>query len=60
VDGLFVKRVGRGPRVVLLHGGVLAGELCWRQQLPLAERFALEIVDRAGYGHSQRVQRRDS
>ena len=53
VGGLFVNRVGQGPRVVLLHGGVLAGELCWRQQLPLADRFALEIVDRAGYGRSQ-------
>jgi pimeloyl-ACP methyl ester carboxylesterase len=52
---LFVKRVGNGPRVVLLHGGVVAGELCWRQQLPLADRFALEFVDRAGYGHSQQV-----
>jgi pimeloyl-ACP methyl ester carboxylesterase len=29
--------------------------LCWRQQLQLADRFALEIVDRAGYGRSQRV-----
>ena len=55
MQGLFVKRVGRGPRLVLLHGGVLAGELCWRQQLRLADRFALEIVDRAGYGRSQRV-----
>jgi pimeloyl-ACP methyl ester carboxylesterase len=55
MDALFVKRVGRGPRVVLLHGGVLAGELCWRQQLRLADRLALEIVDRAGYGRSQDV-----
>jgi len=55
VGGLFVNRVGQGPRVVLLHGGVLAGELCWRQQLPLADRFTLEIVDRAGYGRSQQV-----
>lgn len=55
MEGLFVKRVGRGPRVVLVHGGVLAGELCWRQQLSLADRFALEIVDRAGYGHSQQL-----
>jgi pimeloyl-ACP methyl ester carboxylesterase len=53
--GLFVKRVGQGPRVVLLHGAVLAGELCWRQQLPLARRFSLEIVDRAGYGRSQQL-----
>jgi pimeloyl-ACP methyl ester carboxylesterase len=55
VGPLFVKRVGRGQRVVLLHGGVLAGELCWRQQLRLAGRFRLEIVDRAGYGRSQQV-----
>jgi len=55
MDGLFVKRVGHGPRVVLLHGGVAAGELCWRQQLPLADCFALEAVDRAGYGRSQQV-----
>jgi pimeloyl-ACP methyl ester carboxylesterase len=41
--------------VVLLHGGVLAGELCWSQQVRLADRFALEIVDRAGYGRSQQV-----
>jgi pimeloyl-ACP methyl ester carboxylesterase len=55
VEGLFVKRVGQGPRVVLLHGGVLAGELCWRRQLPLADHFALEIADRAGYGRSQQI-----
>ena len=55
MGGLFVQRAGQGPRVMLLHGGVLAGELCWSQQLPLADRFALEIVDRAGYGRSQQV-----
>ena len=53
--GLFVQRAGQGPRVVLLHGGVLAGEFCWRQQLRLADRFSLEIVDRAGYSRSQQV-----
>jgi pimeloyl-ACP methyl ester carboxylesterase len=55
MEGLFVKRVGQGPRVVLLHGSALAGELCWHQQVRLADRFALEIVDRAGYGRSQQV-----
>jgi pimeloyl-ACP methyl ester carboxylesterase len=55
MDGLFVRHVGQGPRVVLLHGGVLAGEPCWTQQLRLADRFRLEIVDRAGYGRSQEV-----
>lgn len=55
MGGLFVKRAGQGPRVVLLHGAALAGELCWHQQLGLADRFALEIVDRAGYGRSHQV-----
>lgn len=55
MEGLSVERVGQGPRVLLVHGGVLAGELCWRQQLPLADRYALEIVDRAGYGRSHRL-----
>jgi hypothetical protein len=41
--------------MVLLHGSVLVGKLCWRQQLPLARRFRLEIVDRAGYGRSHQV-----
>jgi len=55
VGGLFVERLGQGPRVVLMHGAALAGELCWHKQVPLADRFALEIVDRAGYGRSQQV-----
>jgi pimeloyl-ACP methyl ester carboxylesterase len=55
MGGLFVQRVGAGPRVVLLHGAALAGDLCWRRQLPLADRFTLEIVDRAAYGRSQEI-----
>jgi len=38
MDGLHVKRVGRGPRVLLLHGGVLAGEPCRTQQLRAIRR----------------------
>jgi pimeloyl-ACP methyl ester carboxylesterase len=41
--------------VILLHGAALPAELCWRAQLPLADRFTLEIVDRAGYGLSQAI-----
>jgi pimeloyl-ACP methyl ester carboxylesterase len=41
--------------VVLPHDAVLVGELCWSQQMGLADRFALEIVDRAGYRRSQEV-----
>jgi pimeloyl-ACP methyl ester carboxylesterase len=40
---------------VLLHGGVSVGEFTWREQLPLAERFTLLIVERAGYGHSDSI-----
>jgi len=55
VQGLFARRVGSGPPVVLVHGGVLFGELTWREQLPLAERWELRIVERAGYGRSRHV-----
>ena len=50
--GLWVHSTGEGPRVLLLHGAVLVGELTWRAQLPLAERWTIEIVERAGYGRS--------
>jgi pimeloyl-ACP methyl ester carboxylesterase len=40
---------------VLLHGAVSVGELTWRGQLPLAERFTLVIVERSGYGHSDSI-----
>jgi pimeloyl-ACP methyl ester carboxylesterase len=53
VTDLFFREVGHGPRVVLLHGAVLVGELTWRAQLALAERWTLVIVDRAGYGRSR-------
>lgn len=49
---LFVRREGHGPPVVLVHGGVLSAELTWREQLPLAERWSLVLVDRSGYGRS--------
>jgi pimeloyl-ACP methyl ester carboxylesterase len=52
---LFARRVGQGPRIVLLHGGVSVGEFTWREQLPLAERFTLVIVARAGYGQSDSI-----
>jgi hypothetical protein len=55
MGGGFVKGAGRGSRVVLLHGSVLAGKLRWRQQLPLTRRFWLEIVDQARYGRSHQV-----
>ncbi len=55
MGGLHATVVGSGERVVLVHGGVLAAELTWRAQLPLAERWQLLIVERAGYGRSRDV-----
>jgi pimeloyl-ACP methyl ester carboxylesterase len=55
MGGLFARRVGQGPRIVLLHASVFVGELTWREQLPLAERFTLVIVERSGYGHSHSI-----
>jgi pimeloyl-ACP methyl ester carboxylesterase len=55
MGGLFARRVGQGPRIVLLHGGVSVAEFTWREQLPLAERFTLVIVERAGYGRSDSI-----
>ena len=43
---------GHGPEVVLIHGGMTDGELAWGAQEPLAERWRLRVVDRAGYGSS--------
>jgi pimeloyl-ACP methyl ester carboxylesterase len=40
---------------VLLHGSAFVGEFSWREQLPLAERFTLVIVERAGYGRSDSI-----
>lgn len=49
---LHVHRWGRGPRVVLIHGGVLGGREAWRAQRPLSERWTLLAPDRPGHGQS--------
>jgi pimeloyl-ACP methyl ester carboxylesterase len=49
---LHVHRWGRGPRVVLVHGGVLGGRETWRAQRPLTERWTLLAPDRPGHGQS--------
>jgi pimeloyl-ACP methyl ester carboxylesterase len=43
---------GDGPEVLLIHGGMTDGALAWGAQAPLAERWTLRVVDRAGYGAS--------
>ncbi|MGW4212830.1 alpha/beta fold hydrolase [Lentzea sp. NPDC004789] len=49
---LHVHRWGSGPRVVLVHGGVLGGREAWRAQRPLTERWTLLAPDRPGHGQS--------
>lgn len=49
---LHVHRWGQGPRVVLVHGGVLGGRETWRAQRPLTERWTLLAPDRPGHGQS--------
>ncbi|MEU0882873.1 alpha/beta fold hydrolase [Lentzea sp. NPDC005914] len=49
---LHVHQWGRGPRVVLVHGGVLGGRETWRAQRPLTERWTLLAPDRPGHGQS--------
>lgn len=50
--GLACRRLGAGPPVVLLHGGLVHGDLTWTQQMPLAEQWTLIVPDRIGYGES--------
>lgn len=39
----------RGSEVLLVHGGVMNGEMTWAEQRPLADRWRLAVVDRRGY-----------
>jgi pimeloyl-ACP methyl ester carboxylesterase len=48
---LAVRRLGGGPRIVLVHGGV-PPESSWRGQEELAERWELVIPWRRGFGDS--------
>jgi hypothetical protein len=42
-----------------VHGSVGGGESTWAEQRPLAERFALIVVDRPGYVGTPMVERED-
>jgi pimeloyl-ACP methyl ester carboxylesterase len=56
---VHVETVGRGPRVVLVHGSVGNGVSTWAAQRPLAERFTLVIPDRPGSPPNPPVERVD-
>lgn len=49
---LHVHQWGQGPRVVLVHGGVLGGREAWRAQRPLTARWTLLAPDRPGHGRT--------
>jgi pimeloyl-ACP methyl ester carboxylesterase len=56
---LEVRVWGSGPRVVLVHGGIMAGAALWSEQQPLAERWRLEVLYRRGYGQSPPTEQED-
>jgi pimeloyl-ACP methyl ester carboxylesterase len=41
--------MGKGPRLLLVHGSVLNGEATWNAQRPLAERLELVVPNRCGF-----------
>jgi pimeloyl-ACP methyl ester carboxylesterase len=43
---------GNGPRVVLVHGSIMGGDMVWGAQTPLAERWTLVKPNRRGFGAS--------
>jgi pimeloyl-ACP methyl ester carboxylesterase len=47
------------PRVVLVHGSVVNGDVTWAAQRPLAERFELVIPNRRGFPPGGEVDRVD-
>jgi pimeloyl-ACP methyl ester carboxylesterase len=48
-----------GPRLLLVHGSVVNGEVTWGAQRPLAERFELVVPNRRGFPPGPEVERVD-
>ncbi|MGH2935129.1 MAG: alpha/beta fold hydrolase [Gaiellaceae bacterium] len=48
-----------GPRLLLVHGSVVNGEVTWNAQRPLAERFELVVPNRRGFPPGPDVERVD-
>ncbi|HEU4672587.1 MAG TPA: hypothetical protein VFS32_06800, partial [Candidatus Limnocylindrales bacterium] len=47
---MYVERVGEGgPRLLLVHGGIVPGWQTWEAQRPLAEAYRLVVPHRPGY-----------
>lgn len=57
---MAVRRRGRGPDVVLFHGGMGSWQHWTRNIGPLAERFTVHALDQPSYGASATVPRETS
>jgi len=57
---MAVRRSGRGPDVVLFHGGMGSWKHWTRNIGPLAERFTVHALDHPSYGASATVPRETS
>ena len=53
-----VQRIGSGPALVLVHGGV-GRDHTWTRQAPLAQSFTLVVPARRGYPPNEPVERQD-
>lgn len=51
--------MARGPRLLLVHGSVVNGEVTWTAQRPLAERFELVVPNRRGFPPGPETERVD-
>jgi pimeloyl-ACP methyl ester carboxylesterase len=56
---MHVEVVGRGPRLVLVHGSVGFGMEAWAAQRRLADRFTLVVPTRSGYPPNPALDRID-
>jgi haloacetate dehalogenase len=58
--GLYTRRGGQGPALLLLHGHPQSKAMWNRVAAPLAQHFTVVLMDLRGYGDSDRPQADDS
>lgn len=54
-----VIELGRGPRVVMVHGDVGGALDTFEEQTPLADAYTLNLVNRRGFGNSADTEGKD-
>lgn len=55
-DNIFLRKAGKGPPVLLLHGGACDSADWEETMLPLSDSYTLFAPDLLGYGSSERNQ----